>query len=100
MFKTAFFEALGTLSARDRNVLRCHFIDRMSIDEIGKLRRVSRTTAARWLQQIRIRLRDETEQRLSDRLQLTTADFQSIVRMIMTQFNTGLQSFFRDKMEE
>ena len=52
-FRAAFRTALATLEPRDRNLLRLHVLDELSIDEIGRLHGVHRATAARWLEQAR-----------------------------------------------
>jgi RNA polymerase sigma-70 factor (ECF subfamily) len=52
-FRTAFRAALAALSPRDRNLLRLHVIDELSIDEISTLHGVHRATAARWVEQAR-----------------------------------------------
>jgi RNA polymerase sigma-70 factor (ECF subfamily) len=42
-------EALTGLEARDRQLLRLHFVERQSVDRIGDLYGVHRATAARWV---------------------------------------------------
>ncbi|HEX5061233.1 MAG TPA: sigma factor-like helix-turn-helix DNA-binding protein [Kofleriaceae bacterium] len=53
VFRDAFRKVLGELVARDRNLLRLHVIDELTIDEIGTLHGVHRATAARWLDRVR-----------------------------------------------
>ena len=53
VFRAAFRKVVGELEPRDRNLLRLHVIDELSIDEIGALHGVHRGTAARWLDRVR-----------------------------------------------
>lgn len=66
--KAAFEEALAGLDPRQRNLLRLHLRYRLGIDEIGRLHRVHRATAARWLERVRDRLRRDTRRLLARRL--------------------------------
>jgi RNA polymerase sigma-70 factor (ECF subfamily) len=65
--KSAFEEALARLEPRQRNLLRLHLRHRLGIDEIGRLHRVHRATAARWLERIRDQLRRDTGRFLAQR---------------------------------
>jgi RNA polymerase sigma-70 factor (ECF subfamily) len=53
VFRAAFRQVVGELAARDRNLLRLHVIDELTIDEIGALHGVHRATVARWLDRVR-----------------------------------------------
>lgn len=90
-FKIAFHEALGSLEAQDRTVLRMSVLDGLSIDEIASLYQVHRATAARWLVAIREQLFKGTRQRLAERLQLGNADFESLVGVLMSRLDVSLQ---------
>lgn len=90
-FKIAFHEALGSLEAQDRTVLRMSVLDGLSIDEIASLYQVHRATAARWLVSIREQLFKGTRQRLAERLQLANADFESLVGVLMSRLDVSLQ---------
>ncbi|HEY5927693.1 MAG TPA: sigma factor-like helix-turn-helix DNA-binding protein [Kofleriaceae bacterium] len=53
VFRAAFRKVVAELAVRDRNLLRLHVIDELTIDEIGVLHGVHRATAARWLDRVR-----------------------------------------------
>jgi RNA polymerase sigma-70 factor (ECF subfamily) len=89
-FGVAFASALGELGARDRNVLRYHLVEGLSIDEIGALFRVHRSTAARWLVAIREGLVDATRRALMRQLALGPADVDSVLRMIRSRLDASL----------
>jgi len=80
--KRALEDAIASLDARERNVLRLHLAHRLSIDEIGALHRVHRATAARWLDKIRNHLERESRRLLRERLGLDAGEFDSLYRLV------------------
>jgi len=52
-FQAGLQAALIALSRRDKTLLRLHIMEGLNIDAIGKIYRVHRATAARWLVEIR-----------------------------------------------
>lgn len=84
-FRTAFQNALQSLSSRERNLLGHHFVDRLNIDEIGTLYSVHRATAARWLVRARESLLKRTRQALMQQIQVNRAEYDSIIRLIESQ---------------
>ncbi len=84
-FRAAFGEALAGLSEKDRLILRHHLIDRLSIDRIGQLYDVHRSTAARWLAGIRDQIYTRTQEEFRVRLGLAPADFQSLMALVLSQ---------------
>lgn len=89
-FKAAFDEAMASLTARDRTLLRLHFLDRMSIDQLGALYRAHRSTAARWLARATESLSEETSRRLGERLGLGQAELSSIMDLVRSQIDLSL----------
>jgi RNA polymerase sigma-70 factor (ECF subfamily) len=82
VFRRALEDAILALTPRDRGILRLHLIQRLSIDDIGRVYRVHRATAARWLEQVRDRLRVDTRKLLSERLDLADTELESFVRVV------------------
>ena len=70
------------LTARERNLLRLHFIDGLNIERIGVIYRVNRATVARWLVAIRTRLFNEVRAELATKHGLDTADVKSLYRIM------------------
>jgi RNA polymerase sigma-70 factor, ECF subfamily len=54
VFKTAVEAALEALEPRERNVLRLHLIDDLTLDEIAAYYKVHRVTVSRWLAAARV----------------------------------------------
>jgi len=88
--KGAFEEALATLDVRERNVLRLHFIDRLTIDEIGALYAVHKTTAFRWLEAARTALAKRTRSGFQQRVKVLPAELDSIVRLVQSHVDLSL----------
>lgn len=92
-FTQAFRDALGSLEARDRNVLRLSFVDRLSIDQIGAIYGAHRSTAARWLNTAREQLVTRTRERLAERLKLTQSDLDSLLGALQSHLEVSLNRF-------
>jgi RNA polymerase sigma-70 factor len=63
-FDKALSAALGSLTARDRMILACYYVDRISLAEIGRLLREHESTVSRQLERIRRALRESVKQML------------------------------------
>ena len=90
-FRTAFQEALDSLDDRDKNVLRQHVVDRLSIDEIGALYHVHRATSARWLDKARELLLTRTRQRFMNGAKITPRECDSIMRLCQSQLDMTIR---------
>jgi len=94
-FKEAFTAALQALSPRERAVLKQHYLDGLSLDELAVVYRVHRATAARWLASARASLLAGTREALTGRLALDPGEFESVMRLI----GSRLGFTFRDYLE-
>jgi RNA polymerase sigma-70 factor (ECF subfamily) len=91
-FKRAFEGALRALSDRERTLLRQHHVDGLTIDELGRLYRVHRSTAARLLVRAREAVYEGTRARMMSQLDVQSQDLDSILRMIQSQIDISLQA--------
>ena len=89
-FQEAFQAALGSLSSRERNILRYHFVDGLSIDRIGDFYGVHRATAARWLNRAREALCLMTREILGQRISLSQDGFRRMLSLIESQISVRL----------
>lgn len=89
--KAAFAEAMASLDVEQRNVLRHHYIDTLTIDEIGSLYGVHKTTAFRWLEAARTTLAKRTQNAFRARVQLSPSEMQSIVRLLESNIELSLR---------
>ena len=96
-FKRAFEAALKALPDRERTLLRQHYIDGLTIDEIGRLYRVHRSTAARLLVRARTRVLEATRAQMMCQLDVQSKDLDSIMRMIRSQIDISLHVLQRGR---
>jgi len=87
---SALIDAFAALETRERNLLRQYFVDGLNIDAIGKLYDVHRATAARWIEKARAELEKKTRSLLRERLGVTSATLESIVRMVGSDLHANL----------
>lgn len=95
--RLALAEALQALSTRERNVLRHHLIDHLSIDRIGALYRVHRATAARWIGHARERLLAVARRQLGLRLGIGPSECESVIRLLRTELAGSLEGLLRQE---
>jgi RNA polymerase sigma-70 factor (ECF subfamily) len=108
-FRKAFEDVLRTLSSDERNVLKLHYLDGLTIDEVGKAYRVSRATAARWLasarenivQRVRESLGARLDARLSDTARMKSSarnapSPESMLAFVRSQLDLSLRRHFDD----
>lgn len=91
-FKSSFAEALNSLEQRDRQILKLHYLERRSIDEIGETLGKHRATAARWVIKARDELALRTREGLSARLDLTPTALESVMGMIVSQIDLSFRA--------
>jgi len=88
-FAAALREAIQSLSAEDRALLRQQIFEGLSIDAIGAAFGVHRATAARWLTRARAALVEATRQRLAERLQMPIEEIESAIRFVRSQLDAS-----------
>ena len=91
-FGAALRDAAGALELRLRAVLRMHFVDALSIDEIGAAYGVHRATAARWIQRARDELFEGTRTRLAERLALSPSELDRMTALVQSQLDVSLST--------
>jgi RNA polymerase sigma-70 factor (ECF subfamily) len=94
VFQRAFEAAIGSLDDRQRTVLRHHLVDGMTIDDIGALYDVHRTTAFRWIERARETLVERTRDEMMARLDVAQPEVDSILRVIRSQVHLSVQRHF------
>ena len=83
--------ALANLAERPRNVLRQYYIDGLTIDQLAALYRVDRATTARWVVAARSAVLVGTRDFLGSSLGATTAEIDSILRLVRSQLELSLR---------
>lgn len=96
-FREAFQDALRSLEARPRTLLRYYLLDGLNIDQIGAIYGVHRATAARWIERVREDLLLATRERLMRRIKVDRGELESIMRLIQSQLDVSIQRFLTDE---
>jgi RNA polymerase sigma-70 factor (ECF subfamily) len=84
-FRAAFAESLMALDIDQRQLLRLHFLDGLSLGQLGALYQADKSSVSRWLAAAREALFDQTRSRLRERLQLSGGEFASLMRVVRSQ---------------
>jgi RNA polymerase sigma-70 factor (ECF subfamily) len=90
-FRAAFEEAVASLTPRQRNLLRQHLVHGLTIDQLGALYRVHRSTCARWLEAARDRLVVGARRGLAARLGVTAAELDEVMELVASQLDITFQ---------
>lgn len=98
-FHAAFRDALAALSSRERNLLRYHFLQQLSIDQIGTIYHVHRATAARWVTRACDHLIAQTRQCFLQRTDVRAQSLPNVMELVRSQLSINLGSLLRDAVE-
>jgi RNA polymerase sigma-70 factor (ECF subfamily) len=96
-FKRAFETALRALPHREKTLLRQHYLDGATLDELAVLYRVHRATAARVLGRAREMVLVSTRDRLMSELDVPSQELDSILRMIWSRIEFSLRALRRGR---
>jgi RNA polymerase sigma-70 factor (ECF subfamily) len=91
-FQTALSETLGALEPRDRNLLRRHMVERMTLEEIAGPYGVHPATIARRLATLRDQIGEAVRQRLADRHRAEggSTSLESLAHAIRSELHVSL----------
>lgn len=89
--KAAFQEAFAALSAAERNLLRLHYLDGLTIDEIAAMKRVHRSTAARRIVRCCEQVAARTHRLLVERLGIEASQVESVMRLLRSHLDLSLE---------
>lgn len=96
-FKRAFETALRALPHREKTLLRQHYLDGATLDELALLYRVHRSTAARILGRAREMVLASTRDRLMSELDVPSQELDSILQMIWSRIEFSLRALRRGR---
>ncbi len=90
--KRAIEEAVQTLSAKERTLLRLNVLEGLNIAALGQMYAVHRATVARWLAQAREQLLKETREHLRRTLKIEGSEFESLLRLADSKLELSLSA--------
>jgi RNA polymerase sigma-70 factor (ECF subfamily) len=95
-FREAIGAALATLAVRKRLVLRLHLVDQLSHERIAGMYQVHQTTVSRWIGGAREVILRETRRALQARLNLDSAELQSLQVLVGNSLDLSLTRLLRE----
>lgn len=95
MFQAAVEESLLSLDARDKTLLRLHYLDGLNIDAIGRVYRVHRATVARWIVAIRERVLENLKAKLAMELRADPSEARSVIALFESELHLSVQRLLR-----
>lgn len=98
--KLAFKEAVTTLSAKERTLLRLNVLEGLNIAALGQMYGVHRATVARWVADARVALLKETRRTLSRTLKLDEPELDSLLRLADSKLELSLSTLFKDAVAD
>lgn len=88
--RAGFAAALAALSPQERMLLRQHYVDGVSIDALGRIHRVHRSTCARWIEAARVKVLRGIRRHLRATQSLDAADLEITVALVRSQLDLSL----------
>ena len=89
-FRGAFAAALAARSSEQRTLLRLHYLDGVSMDELGRMFGVNRSTIFRRLQSCQQALLDDLRDRLREELGVSTEELHSLAAALRSDLELSL----------
>ena len=90
-FNAAFQSALRSLSERERNLLRLYLVQQLTVDQLGRVYHVDRSTISRWISAARSKVLDETRNRLVEMLSVSRTELTSLLRLLRSQLDMSVR---------
>jgi RNA polymerase sigma-70 factor (ECF subfamily) len=91
-FNAAFRAAFASLAAEQRDLLRRHFVEGTTLEELAASHGVHRATVARRIAAARQAILDDARRRLGERLALCTEELNSLMVLMRSQLDLSLSS--------
>ena len=96
-FHQAVREAFAALSSNQRHLLQLHFVDGLSMTEMGTLYRVNQSSISRWLRDARQSVYEGTKNLLKERLRISSGEFESLLAAVESQLDLSLSELLTTK---
>lgn len=96
-FVAAFQGALGEIEPAERNLLRLHYLHGLSIDELGKLLGIHRSSAARRIVRTRESLLAATRRSLLLRVSVGRQEFDQLMALVASRLDLSIERFLAER---
>ena len=94
-FAKAFEAAFEGLTAQERNLLRLHLLDGVSVDRLAKLFQTHRATVYRWIIKARESVAEGTLKHVSERLRMSASETEELMALMTSQLDLSLERLLR-----
>jgi RNA polymerase sigma-70 factor (ECF subfamily) len=94
-FRDAFRKVLGSLGPKERSLLSLYYLEGMASGALSKAFKVHPATVRRWLDDVRTQIVAETHALLKDRLDLSSAELKSLMKLLQSQLEQSISRFLR-----
>ena len=84
------------MNDREKNMLRQHIVDGLSIDDLAALHKVHRATSARWLAKAKEDLLAETRKTFIQNARISKGECDSILRLVQSQLHATIRRRLED----
>jgi len=91
-FGRALRQAFGELESQERNILRLHFLESLSLNQIGAMYQVNKSTISRRMARARETLLWRTRERLEEQLSLEPSELDSLLELLGPRLDLSLAS--------
>ncbi|RKH13898.1 transcriptional regulator [Corallococcus sp. CA047B] len=95
--RSAFILAVASLDDEDRELLRLHFVERLSLERMGALFGLHKSTLSRRLSAVQTRLEKRTRRALAERLSLPEPEIDSLMRAIHGRLDLSLSGLLAER---
>jgi RNA polymerase sigma-70 factor (ECF subfamily) len=95
LFKDAFERVLAALDANERTILRLHYMDGLTMDQLAQLYKTPRSTIARRVAEARQQILAATETLLRDERRLSPSSVASVIRQARSQLGVTITRLLR-----
>lgn len=97
-FAESFRAGLQLLTPRQRNLLRQHFLDDLSLEDLGAMYRVHRSVSAQWLIAAREELLNRTRHEVKLRAELPEPDVNGVMGLIRDRLDLSASYFLSTRI--
>lgn len=89
----AFAAVLAALPQKERNILRLHFFDGMTIEAIAGMYAVHRMTVSRWIATWREEIFAATQRLLRERLKVSPEELESLLALVQSRIDISIRRY-------
>jgi RNA polymerase sigma-70 factor (ECF subfamily) len=94
-FREAFEKAVLALEPRDKNLLKLHFLSKMTLEALARMYGVHRATIVRQLASVREKLATATRRELIAKLGARSSEIDSIMELVTSRFDVSVERMLR-----